>query len=204
MFSIDAACQIAFTIFAVDTRRSCQKRNNSPARIVGRCSQSTQEVNVKAKSVIAVVVAGTTFSPSIFAKSIDVVASWCPGVEVITSTEVAPQQSIATYKVSGGLKWTPNGGATEMMNGVCHGHLALLGGPPSAAGNCLWVDKDGDKLVFSYSRSTAGPGKVNLTMGTGKFSGVRGDGEYMVVPLPPIPGTRNGCVESKFRLTLPE
>jgi hypothetical protein len=45
---------------------------------------------------------------------------------------------------------------------------------------------------------------VELTLGTGKFSGIRGGGEYTVAPLPPIAGSRNSCPEAKWKFTLPD
>ena len=52
------------------------------------------------------------------AKSVEITSNWCPGLEILSSTEVAPQQMIATYKVSGGVRSTPTGGMFDLMNGV--------------------------------------------------------------------------------------
>ena len=138
------------------------------------------------------------------ARSLEITSNWCPGFEILSSTEIAPQQMIATYKVAGGIRATPAGSMFDLMNGVCQGILSTAGGQTSAAGNCLWVDKDGDKIVFSYSRVAPAPGKLELTLGTGKFSGIRGGGEYTTVALPPIAGSRNSCPEAKWKLTLPD
>lgn len=138
------------------------------------------------------------------AKSIEITSNWCPGLEILSSTEVVPQQMIATYKVSGGIRSTPAGAMFDLMNGVCHGVLSTVGGQTTATGNCLWVDKDGDKVAFAYSRTAPSPGKLEITLGTGKFSGIRGGGEYTTVPLPPIGASRNSCPEAKWKFALPD
>jgi hypothetical protein len=125
-------------------------------------------------------------------------------LEILSSTEVAPQQMIAAYKVAGGIRSIPPGTMFDLMNGVCQGSLSTVGGQTAAAGHCLWVDKDGDKVVFSYSRLAPAPGKLEFTAGTGKFSGIRGGGEYTTVPLPAIGSSRNSCPEAKFKFTLPD
>jgi len=152
----------------------------------------------------AVAAAISTYVVAANARSVEITASWCPGLEVLSSTEVAPQQMIATYKVSGGIRSTPAGGMFDLMNGVCHGILSTAGGKTTAAGNCLWVDKDGDKVVFGYSRVAPAPGNLEITLGTGKFSGIRGGGEYTTVTLPAIAGSRNSCPEAKWKFTLPD
>jgi hypothetical protein len=155
---------------------------------------------------VTAVLAAATFicAAAADAKSMEITSNWCPGLEILSSTEVAPQQIIATYKVSGGIRSEPPGGMFDLMNGVCQGILSTAGGQVTAAGNCLWVDKDGDKLVFSYSRVAPAPGKLEITLGTGKFSGIRGGGEYTTIPLPSIAGSRNSCPEAKWKVTLPE
>ena len=138
------------------------------------------------------------------AKSVEINSSWCPGLEILSSTEVAPQQLIATVRVSGGIRSTPTGGMFDLMNGVCQGILSTVGGQTVSTGNCLWVDKDGDKVVFTYSRIAPAPGKQEFILGTGKFSGIRGGGEYTPLPLPAIAGSRNSCPEAKWKFTLPD
>ena len=91
----------------------------------------------------------------------------------------------------------------DLMNRVCHGSLSTVGGQTASAGNCLRVDKDGDR-VFSYSRLAPAPGRLEFTAGTGKFSGIRGGGDYIAVPLPGIGSSRNSCPEAKFKSTLPD
>ena len=152
----------------------------------------------------ALAAATSTYGVAANAKSVEITSNWCPGLEILSSTEVAPQQMIATYKVSGGIRSTPTGSVFELMNGICQGILSTVGGQTASAGNCLWVDKDGDKVVFSYSRIAPTPGKLEFTLGTGKFSGIRGGGEYTTVPLPPIAGNRNSCPEVKWKFTLPD
>jgi hypothetical protein len=152
----------------------------------------------------AVAAATSTFVIAANAKSVEITANWCPGLEILSSTEVAPQQMISTLKVSGGIRSTPAGSMFDLMNGVCHGILSTVGGQAAVAGNCLWVDKDGDKIVFSYSRIAPAPGKLDITLGTGKFSGIRGGGEYTLLPLPAISGSRNSCPETKWKFTLPD
>ena len=160
-------------------------------------------MNRKLVLVTAAVAAATSAHlVAAIAKSVEITSNWCPGLEVLSSTEVAPQQMIATYKVSGGIRSTPAGSMFDLMNGVCQGVLSTVGGQTVAAGNCLWVDKDGDKVVFGYSRTAPAPGKLEFTLGTGKFSGIRGGGEYTTVPLPPIAGSRNSCPEAKWKFTL--
>jgi hypothetical protein len=156
--------------------------------------------------LVAAAVAATTstYVVAANARSVEITSNWCPGLEILSSTEVAPQQIIATYKVSGGIRSTPTGSMFDLMNGVCQGILSTAGGETTAAGNCLWVDKDGDKVVFSYSRIAPAPGKLEFTLGTGKFSGIRGGGEYTTVPLPAIAGSRNSCPEAKWMFTLPD
>jgi len=158
------------------------------------------------RAIVAVAVAAATsiYVVAANAKSVEITSNWCPGLEVLSSTEVAPQQMISTYKVSGGIRSTPAGSMFDLMNGVCHGILSTVGGQAAVAGNCLWVDKDGDKIVFGYSRIAPAPGKLELTLGTGKFSGIRGGGEYTAVSLPAIAGSRNSCPEAKWKFTLPD
>jgi hypothetical protein len=138
------------------------------------------------------------------AKSVELTAAWCPGLEILSSTEVAPQQIIAAIKVAGGIRSTPAGSMFDLMNGVCHGSLSTVGGQTASAGNCLWADRDGDRVVFSYSRLASAPGRLEFTAGTGKFSGIQGGGEYTTVPLPAIGNSRNSCPEAKFKFTLPD
>jgi hypothetical protein len=152
--------------------------------------------------VIAVATGICTHVHAAAAKSVEVTAGWCPGLEILSSTEVAPQQVIAAYKVAGGIRSIPAGSMFDLMNGVCHGSLSTVGGQSAAAGNCLWVDKDGDKVVFSYSRLAPAPGKLEFTAGTGKFSGIRGGGEYITVPLPAIGSSRNSCPDATFKFTV--
>ena len=152
----------------------------------------------------AVAAATSTYGVAVNAKSVEITSNWCPGLEILSSTEVAPQQMIAAYKVSGGIRSAPVGSMFDLMNGVCHGSLSTVGGQSAAVGNCLWVDKDGDKVVFSYSRIAPAPGKLEFTFGTGKFSGIRGGGEYTTVPLPAIAGSRNSCPEAKWKFTVPD
>lgn len=158
----------------------------------------------RALVAVAVAAATSTYVVAANAKSVEITSNWCPGLEVLSSTEVAPQQMIATYKVSGGIRSAPAGSVFDLMNGVCQGILSTVGGQTVAAGNCLWVDKDGDKVVFSYSRVAPAPGKLDFTLGTGKFSGIRGGGEYTTVALPPIGASRNSCPEAKWKFTLPD
>ena len=152
----------------------------------------------------ALAAAASTYVVAANAKSVEITSNWCPGLEVLSSTEVAPQQIIATIKVSGGIRSTPVGSMFDLMNGICHGSLSTVGGQATSIGNCLWVDKDGDKVVFSSSRIAPTPGKFEFTLGTGKFSGIRGGGEYTTVPLPAIAGSRNSCPEVKWKFTLPD
>ena len=158
----------------------------------------------RALMVVSVAATTSVYVVAANAKSVETNSSWCPGLEILSSTEVAAQQMIATYKVSGGIRSTPPGGMFDLMNGICQGILSTVGGQTVSTGHCLWVDKDGDKVVFTYSRIAPAPGKQEFTLGTGKFSGIRGGGDYTLVQLPAIAGSRNSCPEAKWKFTLPD
>ena len=113
--------------------------------------------------------------------------------------EIAPQQSITTVKYSGVAKAVPTGGIFDQLGVACHGTISTVGGPPVAIVHCVYVDKDGDKYVI---RSMAD--KSESLGGTGKFTGMKGSGEFKVTRFPAIPGIRNVCVDGTFKYTLPD
>ena len=122
------------------------------------------------------------------------------GGEILSSIEIAPQQSITTVKYSGMAKAVPTGGIFDQQGVACHATISTVGGPPVAITHCVYVDKDGDKYVI---RSLSA-GKAESLGGTGKFTGMKGSGEFKVTRFPAIPGTVNVCVDGTFKYTLPD
>ena len=133
------------------------------------------------------------------AKSGEETFNICLGGEILSSIEIAPQQSITTVKSSGIAKAVPSGGIFDQLGVACHGTISTVGGPPVSIAHCVYVDKDGDKYVI---RSMAD--KSESLGGTGKFTGMKGSGEFKVTRFPAIPGTRNVCVDGTFKYTLPD
>ena len=123
----------------------------------------------------------------------------CLGGEILSSIEITPQQSITTVKYSGVAQAVPTGGIFDQLGVACHGTISTVGGPPVAIVHCVYVDKDGDKYVI---RSSAD--KSESLGGTGKFTGMKGSGEFKVTRFPAIPGTVNVCVDGTFKYTLPD
>ena len=46
----------------------------------------------------AVAAATSIYGVAVNAKSVEITSNWCPGLEILSSTEVAPQQMIAAYE----------------------------------------------------------------------------------------------------------
>ena len=137
------------------------------------------------------------------AKSGEVTTNLCVSGEILSSTEIAPQQSIVTAKYFGVMKTVPSGGIIDLMSITCHGTVSTVGGPPVFNGHCVYVDKDGDKFA-SRIQGVPPNGKTEILGGSGKFTGIKGGSEYKVTLMPNVPGRISTCTEGLLKYTLPD
>ena len=137
------------------------------------------------------------------AKSGEVTTNLCVSGEILSSTEIAPQQSIVTAKYFGVMKTVPSGGIIDLMSITCHGTVSTVGGPPVFNGHCVYVDKDGDKFA-SRVQGVPGGGKSEVLGGSGKFTGMKGGNEYKSTRVASLPGTISVCNEAQWKYTLPD
>ena len=82
----------------------------------------------------------------------------------------------------------------HQRRGRCHDRLALrclgiyddAGKAPERQehGACTFTDNDGDKIMATYERKTAEGGIETLVAGTGRFAGISGTGEWIVLKFP--------------------
>ena len=137
------------------------------------------------------------------AKSGEVATAFCVGGEILSSMEIAPQQSIVTAKYFGVTKTVPSGGIFDLMSASCYGTSSTVGGPLAATTHCVYVDKDGDKFATRIS-AISGGGKSEILGGSGKFTGMKGGSEYKSTRLTGLPGNISVCTESQWKYTLPD
>ena len=137
------------------------------------------------------------------AKSGEVTTNACFSGEILSSIEFAPQQSIVTAKYFGVLKTVPSGGILDLMSVTCYATVSTVGGPPVVNGNCVYVDKDGDKFA-SRIQGVPPNGKTELLGGSGKFTGMKGGNEYKSTRVTSLPGTISVCSEAQWKYTLPD
>jgi hypothetical protein len=75
-------------------------------------------------------------------------------------------------------------GTGPLHNGavVCPYTLDTIKGAGTAQGTCAWGDADGDKILTSYSGKISSSGSLDglnqITGGTGKFSGIKGQAPF--------------------------
>lgn len=137
------------------------------------------------------------------ARSIEVNTTTCPGVDPLSSVEVGPQQAIGAFRLNGGIRTNPTGGIFDMMTANCYGTLNTAGGIRRVMGYCVWVDKDGDKVTFQFHRGGPAPGHSDFISGTGKFTGIKGGGDYQVTPMPALGSSMNSCIDGAWKIELP-
>ena len=137
------------------------------------------------------------------AKSGEVTTNTCVSGEILSSTEIAPQQTIVTNKTFGLIKTVPSGGIIDLMSVACHGTISTVGGPLVGISHCVFVDKDGDKFATRVS-AASGIGKTEILGGFGKFTGMKGGSESKSTRLPSLPGNISFCVDSVWKSTLPD
>jgi hypothetical protein len=94
-------------------------------------------------------------------------------------------RTLGTYEFSG-VHQNVQGDATTDMGMRCLGIYDDVAGkaPQQEHGACTFTDNDGDKIMATYERKTAGGGIETLVAGTGKFAGISGTGEWTVVKFP--------------------
>ena len=142
------------------------------------------------------------------AKSGEVTYNICMGGEVLSSTEIAPQQTISTSKYFGVSKTVPPGELNDQMSVTCYGSASTVGGPAVFTGYCVLVDKDGDKYAIRYLSAPTSKseiaGKSETLGGSGKFTGIKGASEYKVTLMPNVPGRISTCTEGLLKYTLPD
>ena len=107
------------------------------------------------------------------AKSGEITTNACFSGEILSSTEIVPQQSIVTAKYFGVQKTVPSGGIFDLMSVVCYGTISTVSGLRVTLPHCVYIDKDGDKFAVYYS-GVAGAGKTEILGGSGKFIGITG------------------------------
>lgn len=91
------------------------------------------------------------------------------------------------------------------MSTHCVGTVTFDRGKEVGDSFCEFVDKDGDKYVFTGHR-TGPKGEFVFIAGTGKWAGIAGGGTYEPVGAFPTiaPGRLHGCTFSRGSYTLPE
>ena len=137
------------------------------------------------------------------AKSGEVTTNACFSGEILSATEIAPQQSIVTAKYFGVQKTVPSGGIFDLMSVVCYGTISTVGSLRVTLPHCVYIDKDGDKFATHYS-GVAGAGKTEILGGSGKFTGMTGGAEVKVTRVPSLPGSISVCTEGQWKYTLPD
>jgi hypothetical protein len=152
---------------------------------------------------VALISLATASAGLAMAKSGEVTTIACLGGEAQT-VSTSPQHSFGTLKLYGTIRTNPPGGLFDMMSSQTLGAWSSVEGKPSVWGHGEWVDKDGDKVLFRFSRLESLAGKAKIIHGTGKFSGLRGSAECQTTPFPSIPGVRTSCSEGKWRYTQPD
>jgi hypothetical protein len=88
------------------------------------------------------------------------------------------------------------------------GSLYAVTGDYDQRGLCVAVRPDGDKIYFSYKHAgklgASGKGTTVIVGGTGKFTGLTGNGEYTIMSLRPVAeGTGQSIVKWKTGYKLP-
>ena len=137
------------------------------------------------------------------AKSGEGTTNACFSGDVLSATEIAPQQSIVTAKYFGVLKTVPSGGILDLMSVTCYATVSTVGGPPVVNGNCAYVDKDGDKFA-SRIQGVPPNDKTEIWGGSGKFTGMKGGNDYKSTRVISLPGTISVCSEAQWKYTLPD
>ena len=137
------------------------------------------------------------------AKSGEVITNTCVSGEILSSTEIAPKQSIITAKYVGVVKTIPSGGIFDLVSYTCHGTISTVGAP-AVFNHCVYLDKDGDKFATRYTGIPGSGGNAEILGGSGKFTGMKGGSETKVTRLTSFPGTISACVDGQWKYTLPD
>ena len=138
------------------------------------------------------------------AKSGEVTTNTCFGGDILSSTEVAPKQTIVTAKIFGVAKTIPSGGIFDLLSVSCHVTISAVGEAPAVINHCVWVDKDGDKFATRFTGVPGSGGKSEILGGSGKFTGMKGGSEVKTTRLTSLPGTISACSDSQWKYTLPD
>ena len=138
------------------------------------------------------------------AKSGEVTTNNCVSGEILSSTEIAPKQSIMTFKYLGVVRTVPSGRIIDLASYTCQGTISTVGEAPATFGHCLYIDKDGDKFATRFSGIPGRGSKAEILGGSGKFIGVKGSGETKVTLLTSFPGNISICAEAQWKYTQPD
>ena len=98
------------------------------------------------------------------------------------------ENMLGTLHWSGTL-WNPTaGGPFDAMSGECGGHYTAGATGVDAIGQCQFVDAEGDKMLVAIPVNHNGTGTWNFVAGTGKYSGIKGGGDFKPLrQFPPAP-----------------
>jgi len=101
-----------------------------------------------------------------------------------SNTMKVGDRTLGTYEVSG-VHQNVQGDATTDMGMRCLWIYDVGGNTPRREhGACTFTDNDGDEIMATYERKTAEGGTETLVAGTGKFAGISGTGEWIVLKFP--------------------
>src|SRR5438094_5136682 len=120
------------------------------------------------------------------------------------ATKIGDDFLLVTSESMGFIVSDSGAGPFNDLSGRCVSQVLYVKGVGRNRGHCVYLDRGGDQwlLEFEASAQKLGATTVNGTAkylgGTGKFAGVRGEGEYTYTPMRPVAeGTYQGY--SKFK-----
>lgn len=83
------------------------------------------------------------------------------------------------------VRTEPPGRPFDRTSGVCYGMYTNMGGRMGGSGVCEMVDADGDRFWMEYVGTADGKGGTyGSPWGSGKYAGMKLEGEYRVDPWP--------------------
>jgi hypothetical protein len=143
-------------------------------------------------TLIAVTSAGSAFAADLPKEGrYDFTGCWSGVSSVI---EFSKTHSASSYEMTGTTRSNPPGGMFDNHTFRCVGLNASLDGKVSATTVCEAIDRDGDKRLSYFSRTSDGKVVRENVTGTGKYEGMVASGT--VQPLGPFPVIKPGTFQS--------